>query len=151
MVAEPPIAKLNDLQQETYTVPTYTELKPCSKQVTVVLHNLSSRKVTFNLGRKWQAWQLPMLCQRCLSPRIQKIFAILILKSGSRDLEMDENVPKNPTAQKHYEDSSLEHSQTHMNHDGGTNKLTKEGRLQNSSVSQTSLEFNLGLPKTEMM
>ena len=39
MVAEPPISKLNDLQQEVYTVPTYADFKPGSKQVAVVLHN----------------------------------------------------------------------------------------------------------------
>ena len=50
MVAEPPIAKLNHLQQMLYTMPKYAELKPSSKQVKVILCNLSSRKVTFNWG-----------------------------------------------------------------------------------------------------
>ena len=43
---------------------------------------------------------------------------------------MDENIPRNSTAQEGYEDSSQEHSQNHKNPDGGTDELMKELRLE---------------------
>ena len=43
---------------------------------------------------------------------------------------MDENIPKNPTAQGGYEDSFQEHSQNHENPDDSVDKLTWEQRLE---------------------
>ena len=41
---------VNDLNHEVYMVPTYAELKPGSKRVTVVMHNLSCKMVMFRRG-----------------------------------------------------------------------------------------------------
>ena len=92
MVAEPPKPRLDGLQQEVYTVPTYSKLQPNSKRINVVLHNMSCQVVTFSRGEVVASLVAANAVPKMLAPKNPKHFY-----DSSESAETEENILKNST------------------------------------------------------
>ena len=60
---------MNDLYHEVYMVPTYAELKPGSKRVTVVMCNLSCKMVMFRRGETVESVTTANAVPKLLAPK----------------------------------------------------------------------------------